>query len=84
MSMSRASLFSRTKTMTGGNPTNLIREVRLKKAAEMLQQDSKASVTDIAQKVGFSTSQYFARCFKKMFGMQPGQFGDAKTASGGE
>lgn len=84
MSMSRASLFRRTKATTGGNPTDLIREVRLKKAAEMLQQDSKASVTDIAQKVGFSTPQYFARCFKKMFGMQPGQYRESKTANSGQ
>lgn len=74
MNMSRASLFRKTKAMTGRNPTDMLKEIRLKKAAAMLQDTPHASISDIAAKVGFSSPQYFTKCFKDMFGVQPGQY----------
>lgn len=72
--VSRASLFRKTKAMTGKGPTEIIKEIRLKKAAKMLQEDSRATIADIAAKVGFATPQYFTKCFKDMFGKQPTQY----------
>lgn len=72
--VSRASLFRKTKAMTGKGPTEIIKEIRLKKAAIMLQEDSRATIADIAAKVGFATPQYFTKCFKDMFGKQPTQY----------
>lgn len=89
MSVSRASLFRKTKAMTGKNPTALIKEIRLKKAAALLLENQQASVADIAAKVGFATPGYFTKCFKDMFGMLPSQYrsqrhGDAGAAKGSE
>lgn len=74
MGMSRASLFRKAKAMTGKGPTDIIKEIRLKNAARLLQEDGKATIADIAAKVGFATPQYFTKCFKDMFGVQPNQY----------
>lgn len=68
---SRANLFRRCKTLTGKNPTGLIREIRLKAAASMLVSSPEASIADIAVKTGFASSSYFTKCFKEMFGVLP-------------
>ena len=46
---------------------------RLKRAAELLQQD-KYSITDISLLVGFRSPTYFSSCFKKQFGITPTEF----------
>lgn len=74
MSVSRANLFRRCKALTGKNPTNLIREIRLKAAATMLKEDREASVADISAKVGFASPSYFTKCFKDFFGVLPNQY----------
>lgn len=71
MHTSRANLFRKCKALTGKNPTNLIKEIRLKAAATMLASDSGASVADIAAKTGFASASYFTKCFKEMFGVLP-------------
>lgn len=71
MHTSRANLFRKCKALTGKNPTNLIKEIRLKAAATMLSSDSGASVADIAAKTGFASASYFTKCFKEMFGVLP-------------
>ena len=72
--MSRVNVYRKTKELTGKNPTDLIKEVRLKHAAELLRQENNATVADIASKVGFATPSYFSRCFKDMFGVLPNQY----------
>lgn len=49
-----------------------IREVRLKKALEILQTES-YSVSEVAYKVGFSSPAYFNTCFNEYFGYTPGK-----------
>ena len=54
-------------------PTNqFIREIRLKKALEMLQNES-STVAEIAYKVGFGSPAYFNKCFNAFFGFPPGE-----------
>ena len=49
-----------------------IREVRLQKAREMLQNEA-FSVSEVAYKVGFSSPAYFNTCFHELFGYPPGK-----------
>lgn len=48
-------------------------EVRMEKAKELLKTTSH-TVSEIAEKVGYSSSQYFAVCFKKYTGISPGAY----------
>lgn len=73
MGMSRASLHRKLKTITGFPPSEFIRNIRLRKAAALL--NSKAdSVTQIGIAVGFEDQSYFSKCFKKQFGVPPSEY----------
>lgn len=69
--LDRTQLFRKLKAITGQNPSNFIRTVRLKKAYTLLQSRS-ATVGEVAFSVGFSSTTYFNRCFKEQFGKTPG------------
>lgn len=69
--LGRTQLFRKLKAITGQNPSNFIRTVRLKKAYTLLANRS-ATVGEVAFSVGFSSTNYFNRCFKAQFGKTPG------------
>lgn len=60
-------LFSEIK---GETPNKYIKNVRLKKAAKMLE-ETDMNITEVALKCGFDDSNYFARVFKRKFGKSP-------------
>lgn len=74
MCMSRITLYRRLQELTGQSPTELIRDIRLKKAAQLIQQSPNATIADIARKVGFATPKYFSKCFKDKFGVLPKEY----------
>lgn len=41
-----------------------------------LLQGSQLPIVEIANRVGFSSSSYFAKCFKEMFGVLPKQYAE--------
>lgn len=71
--ISRSGLYRRFSDVTGQKPTEFIRSIRLKHAAEMLHSTDK-SVSKIAYMCGFSSPSYFNRRFKEMFGMAPSEY----------
>lgn len=58
------------KEETGMNLNRFIRDVRMNKAKEMLQ-DTNMKITQIAKSVGFSNTSYFCRSFREFFGASP-------------
>ena len=56
------------------NVSAFIRDVRMKEAKKLAEQDPKLRVSDLAYSVGFHDPRYFATCFKKQFGIQPKEF----------
>lgn len=50
-------------------------EVRMEKAKELLRTTG-YTVNEIAEQVGYNSSQYFAVCFKKYTGISPGVYRD--------
>ena len=77
MHTSRASFFNRIKTLTGMGPNNYINKFRMERAAEMLKQ-SNLSMSEIAERTGFSTARYFSTTFKKYMGVTPTQYKNGK------
>jgi signal transduction histidine kinase/DNA-binding response OmpR family regulator len=51
----------------------LIRSLRLQRAADLLKQNGK-SVAEICYMLGFSDQAYFSRAFKKQFGFSPSEY----------
>ena len=72
--------YRKIKALAGQTPSQFLRTIRLKRAAELLSKNSD-NVTQIAYSVGFSSLSYFNKCFKEQFGMTPGQFAEASSKS---
>lgn len=73
MGMSRVQLYRKLKSLTNYSPNELLRQIRLKKAASLLA-SSEMTVSEIAYEVGFSSPSYFTKCYKEQFGESPTDF----------
>ncbi|MFZ5518590.1 MAG: response regulator [Candidatus Zhuqueibacterota bacterium] len=71
--MNRVQLYRKIKSLTNQTVNDFIRILRLKRAAQLLEQ-SNLTVTEIAYEVGFSDSSNFARDFRKHFGKPPSAY----------
>ena len=70
LSMSRAQLFRKTKTLMGISPVELIRHIRLRKAKQMLL-NTDMTIQQVAYSVGFTSPSYFSKCYRELFGSLP-------------
>ncbi len=73
MSMSRSLLFKKINSLTGESPIDLVRRVRLNKAARLIEKNF-GNISEIALEVGFNNPSYFSECFRKQFGVAPSQY----------
>ncbi len=71
--MSRSALYTRLRNMLGITPSDFIRNIRLKHAAQLLS-DTQIPINDIASRVGYNTHKAFATNFKKLFGCLPSEY----------
>ena len=70
MNVANSSLHRKIKAMTGLPPVELIRNIRLKHAAQILKNQT-VSISEVAYSVGFTDPRYFSTCFKTAFGKTP-------------
>lgn len=71
--MSRSSFFNKVKGLTGLSPVEFIRDIRLKRAAQLLT-TGELLIKEVAYMTGFTDSRYFGECFKTKYGMTPAEF----------
>ena len=71
--MSRMTLYRKIQSATGQKPTEFIRTIRLRRAAELLR-EGRLTITEISYATGFSSVSYFSRCFRTMYNVAPTQF----------
>ena len=69
---SRSQLNRKLKTLIGKSPNHLIRDFRLARAKELLEQKT-ASISEIAYQVGYSNLSYFSKSYKEAFGKLPSE-----------
>jgi signal transduction histidine kinase/DNA-binding response OmpR family regulator/ligand-binding sensor domain-containing protein len=74
VAMSRMQLYRKLKALTGLSANEFIRTMRLKRAAQLLEQNQ-LTVAEVTYEVGFGDLPYFRECFKKMFGVTPSEYG---------
>ncbi|MCB0705144.1 MAG: response regulator [Saprospiraceae bacterium] len=70
VNMSRSQLHRKLKALTEKSPNEIIREVRLNRAKELLEKQA-GNASEVAFMVGFSSASYFSKCFKDQFGISP-------------
>ena len=80
MGMSRAQLYRKTKALTNYSPVELIRNIRLKRAQQMLAQGDD-TIAQVAYSVGFTAPSYFTKCYKDFFGEMPNELVKRKTGN---
>lgn len=71
MGMARTNLFTKLKAVTGQTPNDFILSIRLKKGAVMLRNNPELNITEISDRIGFSSSRYFSKCFKEVYHVSP-------------
>jgi AraC-like DNA-binding protein len=75
MGMSRSNLHLRVKKVAKISVSQFINQVRLKKAMELLRQES-LTVSEAAFESGFHSVTYFTKCFSDYYGYPPGKVGN--------
>jgi len=73
MGESRTQLYRKLKALTGLAPNEFVRNLRIKRAAQLLIQE-KSTVGDVLYRVGFNNRSYFNRCFRQQFDLSPGEY----------
>ncbi|GAB4019913.1 two-component regulator propeller domain-containing protein [Spirosoma koreense] len=73
MNMSRMQFYRKLKSIVNMSGTEFIRQVRLKRAVQLLE-SGHYNVSEVAWQVGFNDPAYFSRCFKKEFGKAPQEY----------
>ena len=73
LALSRRQLSRKFQSIIGLSPAEFICSIRLKRAAQLLK-DSQYNISEISDKVGFSTIRSFNQNFKDEFGVTPTQY----------
>jgi len=82
IAMGRTTFYKKLKSLTGLAPVEFVRDMRLKRARQLLEAGEN-NVSEIAYAVGFNSSRYFSTCFKEAYGVSPSAYAkneSAKTA----
>ncbi len=74
MGASASTLYNKLRALTGLSVGSFIRDIRMKEAMRIAQNQPDIRISDLAYKVGFKDPKYFSTCFKKDFGMQPTEY----------
>jgi two-component system response regulator YesN len=69
--------FRNDKDMT---LNDFITGIKMQRSARLLSKRKKTSIVDLAEKTGFSRSDYFVILFKDHFGIHPRKFGELKKS----
>jgi len=73
IAMSRMQLYRKLKALTGETPNTLIRNIRLQRAAQLLD-TQQFNISEVAYKVGFTDLKYFRERFKERYGVVPSEY----------
>ena len=70
VAQSRGNLHRRLRELVGESPSDLIRRLRLERAAQLLDSGA-GSVAEVAYAVGFKSVAHFSNAFNEMHGVRP-------------
>ncbi|MET3977685.1 signal transduction histidine kinase/ligand-binding sensor domain-containing protein/AraC-like DNA-binding protein [Mucilaginibacter sp. UYP25] len=75
MFVSRYTLYKKILQMTGKTPNELVRQMRLKRAAQLLE-TGHLTISQICNKIGFKSQKYFVKTFKAEYNMLPSRYAE--------
>jgi AraC-like DNA-binding protein len=71
--LSDSTLYRRIKHITGQTTVEFIRDVRMKRAAQLLAH-GQMRVSEVAYQVGVENVKYFRKTFQKIYGVAPSEY----------
>jgi len=71
MAMSHAKFYRKITSLTGQSGQELLQNMRMKRAHQILSDKKGLRVAEVAYMVGFTNPKYFSKCFKETFGFAP-------------
>ena len=74
LALSERQLYRLSKSLTGYTPAQLVKEIRLQKAYELLLSGDIYKIDDVCKRVGYEKASYFAQQFYERFGKRPSEF----------
>lgn len=77
--MSRARFAARFKESFGTGPMQIVRDLRLQRAARLLMEGT-AGVARVGELVGFSSRSHFSQAFEARYGVSPARYGRSGVA----
>jgi CheY-like chemotaxis protein len=81
MRMGRTVFFKKLKSITGLAPVEFIKEVRIKRAVQLIE-SGQYTISQITYMVGMNDPRYFSRCFKQKYDMTPSEYKDKFVKKG--
>ncbi len=69
--MSISTLYRKIKSSRGLSPNELVKEIKLQKAHEILTKDHTIPLKQLALEVGFQHTSYFSKMYENRFGIKP-------------
>lgn len=75
LGIGRSVFFKKLKSLTGLAPIEFIREMRIKRAAQLIE-SGEYTISQITFMVGCNDPRYFSRIFKQRFGLTPSEYRD--------
>ncbi|WP_107826817.1 two-component regulator propeller domain-containing protein [Mucilaginibacter yixingensis] len=71
--LSRSTFFKKLKALTGLAPVDFVKDMRLRRAEQLLQTGA-FNISQVAFQVGFSSPGYFSTCFKERYQISPTEY----------
>jgi AraC-like DNA-binding protein len=81
VAMSRSAFAARFTRLVGEPPLHYVARWRMQKAKSLLR-EGRATISEVAEAVGYESEAAFSKAFKRAVGSAPGAYRRAKRASG--
>ncbi len=79
LGISKSKLYREMIRLTGKSPNVFLLYYRLRKSLQLLQ-NQKGNISEVAFGSGFNSPSYYAKCFRKKYGIMPSEFSSAINA----
>ena len=71
LAIGRNKLYARIRELTGMTPNEFVLKLKLDESIELLNNHPELNISEISDRLGFSSTPYFTKCFKSIYGIAP-------------
>jgi len=75
MGMSHSNFYRKIKSLTGQSGKDILLNMRMKRARQILTDNPGIRISEVAYMVGFSNPKYFSQSFREFYGVLPSDIG---------